>query len=93
MPLYGTQIRIYARKSFLTAFSKKKMKGNAQNAQRLIEKINEEYKGNELYPKHLEMRKVDEKIYEELMNQFLENNYLFCALSQILTAVRMKDFE
>jgi hypothetical protein len=69
------------------------MKDNEHNAQRLIEKMNEEYQGNELYPKNLEMRKVDEKIYEELMNQFLENNYLFCALSQILTAVRMKDFE
>ena len=70
------------------------MKDKEHNAQRLFEMMNAAYQGTEPYPKqHLEMREVDVKIYEELMNQFLENNYLFCALSQILTAVRIKDFE
>ena len=66
------------------------MKDREHDAPRLFQKMNKEYQGTEPYPKsHLEMREVDVKINEELMNQFLENNYLFCALSQILTAVRI----
>ena len=79
---------------FQRVFKSKMVNRLQPDLDRLLEQMKDKYQAALPYPEpYLEMREADIITIEDHMNQFLENNFLFSALSQILIEAVSENFE